>query len=64
MSYVDTEMERQDMGLTGLYKVTVKLQETMLTALVLTSYIKALAHTLYMVHVSVIRNKIFTIYIG
>lgn len=58
MSYVDAEMERQDMGLTGLYKVTVKLQDSTLTALVLTSYIKALEHILYMVHVSVIAYKI------
>lgn len=27
MSYVDTEMEREDTGLIGSYKITVKLQE-------------------------------------
>lgn len=46
---MDTEMERKDMGLTGSYKVTVKLMESMLTALVH----KALEHTLYILHVSV-----------
>lgn len=32
MSCADTEMERKDKGLIGSYKVTVKLQESMLTA--------------------------------
>lgn len=58
MSYVDADMERWDMALKGLYKVTVKLQESMLTAPVLTSYIKALVHKLYMLHVSVIGYKL------
>lgn len=51
MSYVDTMMERKNMGLIGSYKVTVELRESMITALVLTSCISQgfrahTAHTL------------------
>lgn len=53
MSYVDTEMERKDTGLIGSSKVTAKLQESILTTLVLTPSPKASEHTLYILHVSV-----------